>query len=675
MAKKRFRIKDAQGNVVPYDVAAEDVTLSDGRSVETGKAALLAQAGFLAPSHFPKLMLYNVTPFTSEPDYSAIPVGSVYLDECQDAPYKRLYYKKTDEGNTSAIDLGAPQDGVVYCHQSTGKLYRWVPTSYGRDGSFQQVGGSGVNPDDEMSDSSTNAVQNRIIKAYIDSKMTSVVVNEIENLSGAVGISNSGGTTYIMFGNSSSIETTVAPSISHSTPNSNGTTVTITNNDDDTNAVIYYTTDGSTPTTESNVYSAPFTINSAVTVKAIAYADGKMPSAVTSHTIEGSSQPTLSISNTSTRSTITATGASASSLVYIRIDEGTWVSGLGTASITIQKTAAAQSVTVYAYATETGKLPSAQASQTYNISAVVYTTLEGTCQNAAPFNVTIGSTQYPVTPTGDSAPYSWSVELENVTSLQCGDGSVNNIFGNNSDTNILSITAIPSSVTEIGIRAFANMSALQSFTTGGCAAVIKSRAFMNDNAVTDLTITDACDIDSGADNVFTGCPPIRLYLGAGITKIPDNAFKGNTNLRTLEIKSKAIGTRSFQTCKNITSLTLHEGVEVIGDYAFTMVTGGTYMSGLELVIPSSCKEIKQDAFEYCKNFASVEIKRYDASDNDYPITKLSLNAGTTSTGELGLSKTAAFPIYVPDAALSTYQADQYWSVYSTRVKSINNKPS
>ena len=148
MAKKRFRIKDAQGNVVPYDVAAEDVTLSDGRSVETGKASVLNNAGFLDPAHFPKLMLYNVTPFTSEPDYSAIPVGSIYLDEREDAPYKRLFYKKNIDGNTQTIDLGAPQDGVVYCHQSTGILYRWVPTSYGRDGSFQQVGGDADLRDD-----------------------------------------------------------------------------------------------------------------------------------------------------------------------------------------------------------------------------------------------------------------------------------------------------------------------------------------------------------------------------------------------------------------------------------------------------------------------------------------------------------------------------------------------
>lgn len=145
MAKKRFRIKDSKGNVVPYDVAAEDVTMADGRSVEAGKASLKAVAGFLDPAHFPIVMLYNVAPFTSTPDYSSIPVGIVYLDESLTAPYKRLYYKKSVEGTAQSIDLGAPKDGVIYFHQSTGKLYRWVATSQGNDGSFTQIGILGIN--------------------------------------------------------------------------------------------------------------------------------------------------------------------------------------------------------------------------------------------------------------------------------------------------------------------------------------------------------------------------------------------------------------------------------------------------------------------------------------------------------------------------------------------------
>ncbi len=45
-------------------------------------------------------------------------------------------------------------------------------------------------------------------------------------------------------------------------------------------ATIYYTTDGSTPTSASPVYSAPFSLNSATTVMAIATATGYTDSSV-----------------------------------------------------------------------------------------------------------------------------------------------------------------------------------------------------------------------------------------------------------------------------------------------------------------------------------------------------------------------------------------------------------
>ena len=59
-------------------------------------------------------------------------------------------------------------------------------------------------------------------------------------------------------------------------------TVTITNNAE--GATVYYTTDGTTPTTSSTVYSAPFTLSSNGTyeVKAIAVVDGNSSSVATS---------------------------------------------------------------------------------------------------------------------------------------------------------------------------------------------------------------------------------------------------------------------------------------------------------------------------------------------------------------------------------------------------------
>ncbi|WP_443749812.1 chitobiase/beta-hexosaminidase C-terminal domain-containing protein [Asticcacaulis solisilvae] len=53
----------------------------------------------------------------------------------------------------------------------------------------------------------------------------------------------------------------------------------------DTGAVIYYTTDGTAPTTASQVYQAPFLVTSSLTVKAMAVTPGDTASAVQSQSI------------------------------------------------------------------------------------------------------------------------------------------------------------------------------------------------------------------------------------------------------------------------------------------------------------------------------------------------------------------------------------------------------
>ena len=73
-----------------------------------------------------------------------------------------------------------------------------------------------------------------------------------------------------------------APTIATSTSNGaqNGAVI-VTLASATSGATIYYTVDGSTPTTSSQLYTAPFLVSSNITVNAIATASGDTASSVT----------------------------------------------------------------------------------------------------------------------------------------------------------------------------------------------------------------------------------------------------------------------------------------------------------------------------------------------------------------------------------------------------------
>jgi len=79
-------------------------------------------------------------------------------------------------------------------------------------------------------------------------------------------------------GSSTGSDTVQAPTISGTTPFAETTEVTITGPDD---ARVYYTTDGTTPTSGSTLYTAAFTLSATTTVKAIAIKDGNSSSVTT----------------------------------------------------------------------------------------------------------------------------------------------------------------------------------------------------------------------------------------------------------------------------------------------------------------------------------------------------------------------------------------------------------
>src|SRR6202041_3341567 len=72
------------------------------------------------------------------------------------------------------------------------------------------------------------------------------------------------------------------PTFAPASGTSFSSTLSVSITDATPSATIYYTTNGSTPTTSSSVYSGPITISATTTVNAIATASGFSQSAVAS---------------------------------------------------------------------------------------------------------------------------------------------------------------------------------------------------------------------------------------------------------------------------------------------------------------------------------------------------------------------------------------------------------
>jgi predicted histone-like DNA-binding protein len=119
-------------------------------------------------------------------------------------------------------------------------------------------------------------------------RVTSADTNDVEDPEGDNpngGNSGNSGNSGSNSGSGSETPNVTAPTISGTSPFADTTQVTLIEPE---GARAYYTTDGSTPTAESTLYTAPFTLNATTTVKAVAIKDG-IASQVASKTFTKSS--------------------------------------------------------------------------------------------------------------------------------------------------------------------------------------------------------------------------------------------------------------------------------------------------------------------------------------------------------------------------------------------------
>jgi hypothetical protein len=194
---------------------------------------------------------------------------------------------------------------------------------------------------------------------------------------------------------------------------------TVTISDATTGTTIYYTTDGTTPSTGSAVYSGPITVNTNETIQAIAaaggYSNSSVGSAVYTINIPQSAQPTFSPAAgvyTATQ-TVTISDTTSGATIYFTTDGTTPTAASAVYSGPITVSA---SETVQAIAIASGDSPSAVAKAIYAITLpFAGPTVAQQCNTFMQFGTSISCTL-----TGIGAGHTLVIGISTITPGQVG---------------------------------------------------------------------------------------------------------------------------------------------------------------------------------------------------------------------------------------------------------------
>ena len=190
---------------------------------------------------------------------------------------------------------------------------------------------------------------------------------------------------------------------------------------------------------------------------------------------------------------------------------------------------------------------------------------------------------------------------------------------------------IPSTVTDIGEKTFYSCPALKEAIIR--AGTVKAGTFYNCRALTTLIISDNATLDGSftARNAYAHGTLETVKIGKG--EIGISAFNSCPNLTTVEMGNgvTSVGDNAFSKCTALTSVNIGDGVTSIGKNAFngcTALTNANIGSGA----------IGESAFNGCTSLANVTLGNDVTSigKNAFlrcaALTSITIGRGVTSIG-------------------------------------------